>query len=82
MSMRSVPVECQEVGAADAGVPGVAIRAQWLETCWGAVRNPAGYQEWNMKFSRVLAYIALAAVAAGVILNAKDIKRYIQISTM
>ena len=35
-----------------------------------------------MRFTKVLAYVALAAVAAGVILNAKDIRRYIQISTM
>jgi hypothetical protein len=35
-----------------------------------------------MKFSKVFGYIALAAVAAGFVMNFRDIRRYIQISTM
>ena len=35
-----------------------------------------------MKLSSIISYVLLAAVAAGVLLNLPDIKRYIKISTM
>jgi hypothetical protein len=35
-----------------------------------------------MKFSNVVGYVLIVAVAAGVLLNLPDIKRYIKISTM
>ena len=35
-----------------------------------------------MKFSNVVLYLAIVAVATGVIVSLPDIKRYIKISTM
>jgi hypothetical protein len=35
-----------------------------------------------MKVARVLGYVALAAIGAGIVMNLKDIRRYIRISTM
>jgi hypothetical protein len=39
-------------------------------------------RENRMSLTRALGYLALAAVAVGVIANINDIRRYIRISTM
>lgn len=36
----------------------------------------------NMKTTKVLGYLTLTAIVAGVLANIKDIRRYIRISTM
>ena len=35
-----------------------------------------------MKFSTIIGYFALAAIAAGIVMNLPDLKRYVRISTM
>jgi hypothetical protein len=35
-----------------------------------------------MKFAKVLGYVTLATVVAGLVVNLNDIRRYIRLSTM
>ena len=39
-------------------------------------------QEKTMRFAKVLAIIALAAISTGIVMNMRDIKRYIRIRNM
>jgi len=35
-----------------------------------------------MKLSMIAGYFALAAIAAGIVMNLRDVRRYVRISTM
>jgi hypothetical protein len=55
-----------------------------LTSCWHCACSVTAEfaMQQNMKTTKVLGYLTLTAIVAGVLANIKDIRRYIRISTM